>query len=379
MECFLSNACRKKEKLNYSLKATSKIRTRRKPTSLSSAATALETTATANDILPSAVPTSYTNVATILSPSLDDQDDDILSTGDASNDSSSISTNGLQQNGTNIPNVNKQLSSTISTTPTAEGLTITAINQTGQKQVFMAKQLGNLKKYQCGLCEKIVTNIQIHVRRHTNDKPYPCTYCEKRFTNSGDLQIHVRIHTGEKPYACPLCLKSYRTIGNFNSHVKTHDSGTRPHRCELCNQTFPIPKDWYSHLRSSHRSRIPNNNLSTTTTTTTNTSTTLSAANATTTVTQPLFSNALSSQQQHNEIFVPNKVKLEPINRSQLIIKSSNIDDQEPVNMSKKESSNDIDEDEENDGDDDVDEEEVENHHQTTHNLLANVSSPVHA
>jgi len=59
----------------------------------------------------------------------------------------------------------------------------------------MAKQLGNLKKYQCGLCEKIVTNIQIHVRRHTNDKPYPCTYCEKRFTNSGDLQIHVRIHT----------------------------------------------------------------------------------------------------------------------------------------------------------------------------------------
>ncbi|CAF3421690.1 unnamed protein product [Rotaria socialis] len=361
---------------------TSKSRTRRKPTSLSSAATALETTTTTtNNIFSSSVPTSYTNVATILSPSLDDQDDDILSTGDASNDSSSISTNGLQQNGTNIPNVNKQLSSTISTTPTAEGLTITAINQTGQKQVFMAKQLGNLKKYQCGLCEKIVTNIQIHVRRHTNDKPYPCTYCEKRFTNSGDLQIHVRIHTGEKPYACPLCLKSYRTIGNFNSHVKTHDSGTRPHRCELCNQTFPIPKDWYSHLRSSHRSRIPNNNLSTTTTTTTtNTSTTLSAANATTTVTQPLFSNALSSQQQHNEIFVPNKVKLEPINRSQLIIKSSNIDDQEPVNMSKKESSNDIDEDEENDGDDDVDEEEeVENHHQSTHNLLANVSSPVHA
>jgi aerobic-type carbon monoxide dehydrogenase small subunit (CoxS/CutS family) len=78
-----------------------------------------------------------------------------------------------RQNNTNIPNVNKNLPSCISTTPTAEGLTITAINQTGQKQVFMAKQLGNLKKYQCGLCEKIVTNIQIHVRRHTNDKPYP--------------------------------------------------------------------------------------------------------------------------------------------------------------------------------------------------------------
>jgi hypothetical protein len=70
---------------------------------------------------------------------------------------------------------------------------------------------------------------------------------------------------------------------------------------------------------------------------------------------------------------VPNKVKLEPINRSQLIIKSSNVDEQEPVNMSKKESLSDVDEDEENDDD------EEENLHQSTHNLLRNVSSPVHA
>jgi hypothetical protein len=107
---------------------------------------------------------------------IDEPDEDDLSIGDVSNDSSNLSTNTFQQNNhvnETIPNVNKQLSATISTTPTAEGLTITAINQTGQKQVFMAKQLGNLKKYQCGLCEKVVTNIQIHVRRHTNDKPYP--------------------------------------------------------------------------------------------------------------------------------------------------------------------------------------------------------------
>ncbi|CAF1408648.1 unnamed protein product [Rotaria sp. Silwood1] len=336
----------------------------------------LEVTTT-NNILSSTIP----------SPSIDEDD---LSIGDASNDSSNTSSSINRPNtNTIIPNVNKNLSSSISATPTAEGLTITAINQTGQKQIFMAKQLGNLKKYQCSLCEKIVTNIQIHVRRHTNDKPYPCTYCEKRFTNSGDLQIHVRIHTGEKPYACPLCLKSYRTIGNFNSHVKTHDSGTRPHRCELCNQTFPIPKDWYSHLRSSHRSRTANtntnNNNNNNNITPSSSSSTLNSTNTTTTVTKPLFSNCLTSQQQHNEIFIPNKVKLEPINRSQLIIKSSNEksssndDDLEPVNMSKKEDLNDIDDDDDEEHDDEDDEDDEENHHQTTHNLLTNVSSPVHA
>jgi len=104
-------------------------------------------------------------------------------------------------------------------------------------------------------------------------------------------------------------------------------------------------------------------------------------------VTKPLFSNCLSSQQQHNEIFIPNKVKLEPINRSQLIIKSSNEKkslnraDQEPVNMSKKEDLNDgdEDEDEEHDDDEEDEEDEEENHHQSTHNLLTNVSSSVHA
>ena len=151
--------------------------------------------------------------------------------------------------------------------------------------------------------------------------------------------------------------------------MKTHDSGVRPHCCELCNQTFPIPKDWYSHLRSSHRSRIPNNNLSN------SSKSALNSSNATTTVTQPLFSNALTSQQQHSEVFVPNKVKLEPINRSQLIIKSSKMDDQEPVNMSKKENSDDEENEEEENGDDD----EENHHHQSTRNLLTNVSSVNHA
>jgi hypothetical protein len=110
------------------------------------------------------------------SPAFEDADDndDEYSIGAASNDSSNTGSSVVRRpSPATIPNVNKNLPTSISTTPTAEGLTITAINQTGQKQVFMAKQLGNLKKYQCGLCEKIVTNIQIHVRRHTNDKPYP--------------------------------------------------------------------------------------------------------------------------------------------------------------------------------------------------------------
>ncbi|CAF0734620.1 unnamed protein product [Didymodactylos carnosus] len=283
-------------------------------------------------ISPSIVPSALKSTRKSPSPTLinDDQDDSSVSSTPSSHSScnESIST---RKTGSRQTSDSKQqnLTPSILTTPTSNGLTITAINQTGQKQIFMAKQLGNLKKYQCGLCEKVVTNIQIHVRRHTNDKPYPCAYCEKRFTNSGDLQIHTRIHTGEKPYNCPLCLKSYRTIGNFNSHVKTHDSGVRPHRCDICNLTFDIPKDWYSHLRSSHRSLIPaNSSISPTSTTTTVTTTnarnflknSTSTSGATTTITQS------SSVQKETEIFFPNKVKLEPVDKCDEL---NNVSDEE--------------------------------------------------
>jgi len=46
--------------------------------------------------------------------------------------------------------------------------------------------------------------------------------------------------------------------------------------------------------------------------------------------------------------------------------------------MSKKEDVNDIDEDDDEEHDDE-DEDGEENHHQSTRNLLTNVSSPVHA
>lgn len=91
-----------------------------------------------------------------------ENDDEQVSIGGNSDESSSSALQTV-----------KPSASSISTSSTSDGLAITAINQTGQKQVFMAKQIGNMKKYQCSLCEKVVTNIQIHVRRHTNDKPYP--------------------------------------------------------------------------------------------------------------------------------------------------------------------------------------------------------------
>lgn len=83
-----------------------------------------------------------------------------------------------------------------------------------------------------------------------------CEFCGKVFKNCSNLTVHRRSHTGEKPYKCSLCNYACAQSSKLTRHMKTHGRiGKDVLKCKFCNMPFSVPSTLEKHMRKCVESR----------------------------------------------------------------------------------------------------------------------------
>nr|XP_037273122.1 zinc finger protein 35-like [Rhipicephalus microplus] len=75
---------------------------------------------------------------------------------------------------------------------------------------------------QCNYVTNIKTNMVVHVRRHTGERPFKCHLCPAAFVQADKLAQHIRTHTGDRPFSCVRCIASFSQRCHLVRHMSTH-------------------------------------------------------------------------------------------------------------------------------------------------------------
>ena len=106
--------------------------------------------------------------------------------------------------------------------------------------------------HQCEVCQKTFyckSNLNRHMRTHTEEKPYECSTCDKRFAQKSSLQNHQATHSDERNFKCKICPddRYFKTKSQLRNHLVYHYEPK--FTCLHCNKKCHTSSNLDKHMK----------------------------------------------------------------------------------------------------------------------------------
>ena len=115
--------------------------------------------------------------------------------------------------------------------------------------------------HRCTICDERFpkfTQLRTH-RRHVHslgltEKKHTCKICNAKFVHPNEVVKHVEIvHELKREHLCEVCGDKFHRVSALNLHKRKH-TNERPYSCKVCRKTFARPDDCKKHARRVHSS-----------------------------------------------------------------------------------------------------------------------------
>lgn len=105
--------------------------------------------------------------------------------------------------------------------PHAHTTTVTPVSKSKRSRP-KAKQTSNGNIHGSSLAFSSATAAELSGLLGKEKPVHRCGICNRGFLNKSNIKVHLRTHTGEKPFRCDVCAKAFRQKAHLIKHQQIH-------------------------------------------------------------------------------------------------------------------------------------------------------------